>query len=195
MLFRSQCPFIAKLDRVVERYAAEGFDIAIVGKQGNHHCVVAQELAERHGRRCVVIERPEDTVAISPGDSGHWVLVGQVTGNTVVFDAVIERVRAARLPVTVFRTMCGDSRTRQRHAEELARSSDVVVLIDDGGGAAQSVYEVCARHNASIHRVASKADIQRDWFDGAARVAVVGGILVPEWTIDEFAERVRELGA
>jgi 4-hydroxy-3-methylbut-2-enyl diphosphate reductase IspH len=30
------CPFIEKLDRVVERLAKEGFDIAIVGAKDNH---------------------------------------------------------------------------------------------------------------------------------------------------------------
>ena len=38
-------------------------------------------------------------------------------------------------------------------------------------------------------------DIASDWFDGASKVAIVGGILVPEWTIEDMAERVRELTA
>ena len=87
------CPFIAKLDRVVERLAGEGYDIAIVGKRGNHHCVVAQELADRHGQRCYVIEVPEDIDAIPPQERHRLALVGQVTGNTVTFDAVVEHIR------------------------------------------------------------------------------------------------------
>ena len=189
------CPFIAKLDRVVERFASRGFDIAIVGKRGNHHCLVAQELAERHGQRCLVIEQPDDVDAISQAGDRRWALAGQVTGNTMVFDAVIERIRGARLPVTIFRTMCGDSRTRQQHAAELAQTSDVVIVVDDGGGAAQSVFEVCDQHNKRIHRIGAKQDIKRDWFEDVTTVAVVGGILVPEWTIEEIAQHVRELTA
>jgi 4-hydroxy-3-methylbut-2-enyl diphosphate reductase len=189
------CPFIAKLDRVVERLAGEGYDIAIVGKTGNHHCLVAQEFAERHGRRCHVIESPADIDAIPPQDRHRLALVGQVTGNTVTFDAVKEHIRQARMPVRIFRTMCGDSRTRQENAVELAKTSDVVILVDDGGGASESVFEVCSQHNTRIHRVGAKEDIERGWFDGASKVAIVGGILVPEWTIEDMAERVRELSA
>jgi 4-hydroxy-3-methylbut-2-enyl diphosphate reductase len=188
------CPFIAKLDRVVEQAAGEGFDIAIVGKRGNHHCLVAQDFAEKHGQRCYVIESPDDLEAI-PRDGRRIALVGQVTGNTETFDAVIDRVESSRMPVRIFRTMCGDSRTRQENAVELAKSSDVVILIDDGGGASESVFEVCSRHNSRIHRVGAREDIERDWFDGASKVAVLGGILVPEWTIEDMAERVRELTA
>src|SRR5687768_6463202 len=41
------CPFIAKLDRVVERLAGEGFNIAIVGLKDNHHCRVAKNIADQ----------------------------------------------------------------------------------------------------------------------------------------------------
>jgi len=43
------CPFIEKLDRVVERLAKEGFDIAIVGTKDNHHCRVAKKIAVSTG--------------------------------------------------------------------------------------------------------------------------------------------------
>jgi 4-hydroxy-3-methylbut-2-enyl diphosphate reductase len=189
------CPFIAKLDRIVERLVGEGFDIAIVGKKDNHHCKVAQELAERHGRRCYVIERPEEISAIPQDDGRRLALVGQVTGNTVVFDEVIARVRNAEIPMRIFRTMCGDSRTRQHNAAELAKAADVVVVVDDDGGAAQSVLEVCTAHNKRVHKVSAKNDVELAWFDGANTVAVIGGILVPEWTIEDIAQHLRDLVA
>jgi 4-hydroxy-3-methylbut-2-enyl diphosphate reductase IspH len=53
------CPFIAKLDRVVERHVQAGFDIAIVGTKENHHCQTAKKFAEEHGRHCFIIEQAE----------------------------------------------------------------------------------------------------------------------------------------
>jgi (E)-4-hydroxy-3-methyl-but-2-enyl pyrophosphate reductase len=188
------CPFIAKLDRVVEQAAGDGFDIAIVGRKGNHHCNVAEAMAQQHGQRCYVIESPEDLDTI-PKDGRRVALVGQVTGNTVTFDAVIDRVEREKMPVRIFRTMCGDSRTRQENAVALARTSDVVILVNDGGGASDSVYEVCSRHNARIHKVGAKEDLRHEWFDGAKSACVVGGILVPEWTIEEIAQGIRDLTA
>src|SRR6266404_6784693 len=42
------CPFIEKLDRVVERLAKQGFDIAIVGAKDNPHCRVAKSIADEN---------------------------------------------------------------------------------------------------------------------------------------------------
>ncbi len=189
------CPFIAKLDRVVERMAGEGFDIAIVGHRDNHHCRTAQQLAEEQGRQCHVIETAADIADIPTTTERPLALVGQVTGNTVTFAEVIARMQRLPRPVKVVKTMCSDSHTRQKTAIELAKQADVVLLIDDGGGAAESVYEVCARTGARIHRIRAKTDVRAEWLKGVGTLAIIGGILVPDWTIDEIAAHARALGA
>jgi 4-hydroxy-3-methylbut-2-enyl diphosphate reductase IspH len=120
-------------------------------------------------------------------------LVGQVTGNTEVFAEVLSRIRTSEAPIKVVKTMCSDSYSRQRAAIELAREADVVILLDDGGGAAQSLFEVCSRVNKRIHRVRSKEEIQPSWFAGAGKAAIVGGILVPAWSIEDTARYLRTL--
>lgn len=187
------CPFIAKLDRVVERLASQGYDIAIVGTKGNHHCQVAEKFASDHGRRCYVIEKVDDIDTVTQDEGRRVALVGQVTGNTQVFDAVVERIRVTNSPIKVSKTMCSDSYGRQKTAVELAREADVVILIDDGGGAAQSLHEVCAGINPRIHRIRQKEDIRAEWFDGVGKTAIVGGILVPRWVIDATARHLRAL--
>src|SRR5713101_993122 len=155
------CPFIAKLDRVVERLAKEGFDIAIVGTKENHHCQIAKKIANEHQRRCYVIERADDIDTLPHGAS--VALVGQVTGNTKIFTEVIERIRSSNTSVKVVKTMCSDSYSRQRMAADLARQAEIIILLDDGGGAAQSLFEVCSRINERIHRVRSKEEIRPEW--------------------------------
>lgn len=188
-----QCPFIAKLDRVVERLVREGFDVAIVGRKENHHCKKARDLAERHGRRCFVIEKSEDIESIKIEEGTRVALVGQVTGNTVIFEEVVERIRTSELPLKIVRTICSDSYLRQGIAMDFAKQADVVLVLDDGGGASESVFEVCSELSKRVHRIRRKEDIRIEWLEGAGRVAVIGGILVPEWSIEEVARHVNDL--
>ena len=187
------CPFIAKLDKVVERLAGEGFDIAIVGAKDNHHCRVATKIADEHNRRCFVIEQPDEIDAVPVEDGRPIALVGQVTGNTQVFAEVLERIRTSRAPIKIVKTMCSDSYSRQRAAADLAQQADLVILLDDGGGAAQSLFEVCSRINKRVHRVRSKEEIQPNWFDGAQKTAILSGILVPSWVVAETARYIETM--
>ena len=189
------CPFIAKLDRVVEQEVQRGFDVAMVGSADNHHLRTARKIAAEHGRRCFAIVAARDIEALPFAEGQPVALVGEVTGNTETFHEVIRLIETKRLPVKIRKTMCSDSYGRQRRAAELAEAADVVVLIDDGGDGSRSVFEVCSRRNKPVHRVPSKELIEPGWFKGAKVVAIVGGIMVPEWTIAEAAEHVRSLAA
>src|SRR5260370_28597723 len=83
------CPFIEKLDRVVERLAKQGFDIAIVGTKDNHHCRVAKKIADEHGRRCYVLERADD-LDLLPNQEAHPLApLGPPTGTPQIFTQLI----------------------------------------------------------------------------------------------------------
>lgn len=193
MVEDATCPFIARLDRMVERFVLRGYDIAIMGKRGNHHCRIAESIANRNGQRCFVIEVAADIDRIPHDSPSPLALVGQVTGNTMVFDEVIAAFKAFGRPIEIVRTICTDSYERQQTAMNLAQEADVVIVFDDGGAAAQSVFEVCTRFNACVHRVKAKEEIRADWFVGARSVGITSGILVPEWSIEQLAEHVREM--
>jgi hypothetical protein len=41
--------------------------------------------------------------------------------------------------------------------------------------------------------VRSKHEIRREWFEGVDKAAIIGGILVPQWSLDDAARHVRAL--
>jgi 4-hydroxy-3-methylbut-2-en-1-yl diphosphate reductase len=188
------CPFIAKLDRVVEQHVLAGFDIAMVGSPDNHHLRTAKKIAADHGRRCFPIVKPEDIDNLPYQDGRPIVLVGEVTGNTQIFHEVIKRIEEASLPVKIKKTMCSDSYQRQGDATSLAAKADLVILVDDGGDGANSVYQVCTRVNSRVYRVRSTSEIRPEWFENAHKIAIVGGILIPEWTLQEVSRHVQTMG-
>ncbi|MGQ0554483.1 MAG: hypothetical protein ACT4PN_00865 [Nitrospiraceae bacterium] len=190
-----QCPFISRLNEVVEKLVAEGFDIIIFGKRHNHHCLYAQRVAETHGRNCVVAERPEDIETMPHEKERHWAFVGQVTGNILEYDRVKRTLQEKNIPAKIVETVCSDSYLRQSMAVKLAQEVEVMIVVDDGSGSSFSLFEVCAEEKTRVYRIRSKEDIQRGWFDGIKKAAVVGGILVPRWTLDEVAKHIEQLTA
>jgi 4-hydroxy-3-methylbut-2-enyl diphosphate reductase len=187
------CPFIATLDRTVDQLAAAGYDLFIVGQKGTHHVVDAQRFAARHGRTCGVIETVEDVDRQVPlqATGAQLALVGQVTGNTELWDAVVNKIKTENRPVKIVNTVCSDSYDRQHEARDIASRVDVVVLVP--GLAAVAVEQVVSRVNSRVHSVSSKEDVQLEWFHDAKAVGVLGGITVPQWTIDEVAAHIEHI--
>ncbi|MBI4178350.1 hypothetical protein HY522_02860 [bacterium] len=188
-----QCPFIATMDRQAEGLARDGFDLLVMGNKGSHHCTEAERLAAKHGRSCTVLEKAEDADGIAVREGQKLALIGQVTGNTETWSKVVDRVRQRQLPVKIVETVCSDSYDRQAAARRVAMESDVVILINDGGDGSRSSFEVASAVHARIHRISRKEDIQPAWLEHAETVGVIGGITVPQWSIDEVAKYVDEI--
>jgi 4-hydroxy-3-methylbut-2-enyl diphosphate reductase IspH len=49
--------------------------------------------------------------------------------------------------------------------------------------------------NERVYRVRSKEEIRAAGFQGASKTAIVGGILVPDWYIEEVAQHIRAMSA
>ena len=182
-----QCPFIATMDRQAESLARDGYCLLVMGSKGNHHVNEAARLAAKHGRSCAVLENADDVDGIVVEEGQRLALIGQVTGNTETWAKVVDRVRQRQLSVKIVETVCSDSYDRQAEARRIAKEADVVILIADAG---RSTFDVASTVNDRIHRIDRKEDIRPEWFEQAETVGVIGGILVPQWTIDETAEYV-----
>jgi 4-hydroxy-3-methylbut-2-enyl diphosphate reductase len=195
-----KCPFIARLDNTVDRLVEEGFDILIMGKSQNHHCRYARAAAEKRQRQCIILETLEDVETVPTDTAARWALVGQVTGNTLLWQEIVEQVQQRGLQAHVVQTICSDSHQRQEQAMGLARQTDCCVIVDDGGGASQSLFEVLSTMTTRVYRLRWRDDgswqaaLDPAWLTGIQSVAVVGGILVPQWALDAVATHLRNLG-
>jgi 4-hydroxy-3-methylbut-2-en-1-yl diphosphate reductase len=156
-------------------------------------------VASTHQRQCLVIETLEDLETVPLGAAAQWALVGQVTGNTLLWEAAVKWAHQQGIAAHVKQTICSDSYQRQEGAMELAHQADRCLVVDDGGGASQSLLEVLSAIHNQVYCVrwrddgSWKTSIDPTWLTGASSVAVVGGILVPQWAVNEVAAYVQGL--
>ncbi|WP_188052164.1 hypothetical protein [Aureimonas fodinaquatilis] len=187
------CPFISRMHDTAEKLAGEGFDIIAFGKLLNHHTTFCQRAAERLGRVGLIAEDIDEIDALLDDPARNWACVGQVTGNVEKWTRFAQALKLRGIPIHLVDTVCTDSHDRQGEARRLAAASDIVVLVDDGGGASISVLEAVQSANERVYRTGTNMPLQRQWFEGVTSVAVVGGIMVPSWVLSEVAESIQDM--
>ena len=92
------------------------------------------------------------------------------------------------------RQSLGNIAQRQSAAVELARRSDVVIVV--GGHSSNNTRELvktCARHCARVHHVQTDADVRLEWFDVAMVVGLTAGTSTPDDVIDRVEARIRQV--
>jgi 4-hydroxy-3-methylbut-2-enyl diphosphate reductase len=95
------------------------------------------------------------------------------------------RRRFPRSEVRFVDTVCQPTKQRQASAVEVARASDVVVVV--GGAHSNNTRELaatCRRYCARVHHVQGADDLRAEWFEDAATVGLTAGTSTPDDIID-----------
>lgn len=180
-VLEATCPLVHVAHRGVLMLVREGFHPVIIGKCDHVEVRgLTEDLAE-----CDIVLTEADVAALR--ERPRFGIAAQTT-------QPIERVRQlvafirARFPQAEVRfvdTVCQPTKQRQTAAEELARQSDVVVVI--GGAHSNNTRELvatCARHCPRVHHVQGPDDLRPEWFRDAETVGFTAGTSTPDATID-----------
>jgi 4-hydroxy-3-methylbut-2-en-1-yl diphosphate reductase len=182
------CPLVRVAHRAVAALARDGYHVVIVG-QRNH--VEVRGLTGDLDRFDVVLEEA-DILALEPHSR-----IGIAAQTTQPVEKVrhlvdLVRQRFPRSEVRFLDTVCKPTKERQTAAVDVARQSDVVIVV--GGRSSNNTRELvrtCARYCARVHHVQTDADVRPEWFEDANVIGLTAGTSTPDDVIDRVEARVR----
>ena len=189
-VIEATCPLVAVAHDAVATLQADGYHPVIIGLRDH---VEVRGLTEDLDAYDVVLD-DADVQRLA-----HHARIGIAAQTT----QPIERVRRLvalirqRFPGSEVRfvdTVCYPTKQRQDAGVEIARQSDVVIVI--GGAASNNTRELvatCSRYCDRVHQVQTAADLRAEWFVATDTIGITAGTSTPDTTINDVEERLRAL--
>ena len=180
-VLQATCPLVHYAHRAVQQLAREGFHPVIVGQRGHVEVRgLTEDLAEFD---LVLTEEDVRQMAERP----RFGVAAQTTQPVDKVRRLVDLIRRRfpRSEVRYIDTVCQPTKQRQTSAVDLARQSDVVVVV--GGARSNNTRELaatCRRHCDRVHHVQGPEDLRAEWFDAAATVGITAGTSTPDDIID-----------
>ena len=175
------CPLVTKVHKEAVRFAAEDYDILLIGHEGHEEVEGTQGEAPEHIQ---VVNSPEAVDDIVVRDPERLVWISQTT---LSVDETMETVRRLRekfphLQDPPSDDICYATQNRQVAVKKLAPRCDVVITVGSANSSnSVRLVEVALDAGArTSYRVDKAAEIDPSWLDGASTVGVTSGASVPE---------------
>jgi len=184
------CPLVRVAHRAVRALVRDGYHPVIVGTRTH---VEVRGLTEDLDAFDVVLTA-EDVEALQ--ERPRFGIAAQTTQpveRVKELTALIRR-RFPRSDVRFADTVCRPTKQRQTAAVDLARQSDVVIVV--GGAHSNNTRELvatCRRHCPRVHHVQSDSELEPDWFMDVDTVGITAGTSTPDPVIDRVERRIRQL--
>ena len=190
------CPLVTKVHLEALRFAREGNHIIYIGHRG--HPEPTGVIGEVPAGTITLIETAAEVSGVVVPDEQKVALLTQTTLSVGETKETIEAVKQ-RFPQVQFppkEDICYATTNRQAAAKELAKQSDVVLVLGSPNSSnTNRLAEVVKEMGKLVHRINEVSEVDPAWLVGAAVVGVTSGASAPDTLVDEAVAYLKEQGA
>lgn len=189
------CPLVTKVHAEAKRFAAEGYQILLIGHEGHEEVVGTMGEAPE---AMTLIDNPQAAREIEIENSGKLVWLSQTTLSVdetlETVDALSERFPGLQSPPSD--DICYATQNRQSAIKAIAPRSQLVIVVGSGNSSnSVRLVEVALEAGAgAAYRVDHAGEIDQRWLDGVTTIGLTSGASVPEILVDEVIDFLRSRG-
>ena len=188
------CPLVTKVHKEAVRFAADDYDILLIGHEGHEEVVGTTGEAPD---RIQLVAGVEDVGRIQVRDESRVAWLSQTTLSVDETDATVEalRTRFPQLADPPSDDICYATQNRQVAVKEIAREAELVIVVGSANSSnSVRLVEVARQEGANSHLVEDAGHIDPGWLDGVTVAGVTSGASVPEALVDGVLEWLARRG-
>ncbi|MEN9970332.1 MAG: hypothetical protein RLZZ229_540 [Actinomycetota bacterium] len=189
------CPLVTKVHREVQRFAAEDYDILLIGHEGHEE---VEGTAGEAPDIVQIIDKDESIAAAKVRDPKKLIWLSQTT---LSVDETMETVLKLREKHPTLQNppsddICYATQNRQVAIKKVGAGSDLVIVVGSANSSnTVRLVEVALEAGAkAAYRVDFASEIDEAWFEGVETVGVSSGASVPEELVDEVLNHLAARG-
>jgi 4-hydroxy-3-methylbut-2-en-1-yl diphosphate reductase len=189
------CPLVTKVHNEARRFAAQDYDILLIGHEGHEEVIGTTGEAPEHIH---LVDGPAGSDSVQVRDPAK---VAWLSQTTLSVDETTQTVAALRerfpqLLDPPSDDICYATQNRQAAVKQIAAESEVVIVVGSHNSSnSVRLVEVAKEAGArAAYLVDDASDIEASWLDGAQTVGVTSGASVPEDLVDGVLARLADHG-
>jgi (E)-4-hydroxy-3-methyl-but-2-enyl pyrophosphate reductase (IPP and DMAPP forming) len=188
------CPLVTKVHQEARRFAAQDYDILLIGHEGHEEVIGTAGEAPDHVQ---LVDGPDAVDKVKVRDPNKVVWLSQTTLSVDETMQTVERLRR-RLPMLQSPPsddICYATSNRQQVVKEIAPQCDLVLVVGsrNSSNSVRLVEVALAAGAPAAYLIDYAHEINDEWLAGVSTVGLTSGASVPDelvmQVIDHLAER------
>ncbi|MBF9128008.1 4-hydroxy-3-methylbut-2-enyl diphosphate reductase [Plantactinospora sp. S1510] len=189
------CPLVTKVHHEARRFAADDYDILLIGHEGHEEVVGTSGEAPAHIQ---LVDGPDDADKVTVRDPAKVVWLSQTT---LSVDETMETVARLKRRLPLLQSppsddICYATQNRQHVVKEIAADCDVVLVVGSRNSSnSVRLVEVAVDAGARAgYLIDYASEISDEWLVGAETVGLTSGASVPDDLVMEVLDHLAARG-
>ena len=196
-VFDATCPLVTKVHMQVARASKKGTKAILIGHKGHPEVEGTMGQYGNQEGGIYLIESIEDISNLPVAQNDDLTFMTQTT---LSLDDTAETISALKEKYPAIQgphknDICYATTNRQQAVRELAKQSDLVVVVGSKNSSnSNRLAELASRMGVASKLIDDPNDIQPDWFNGVQTIGVTAGASAPEELVQSVIARMKEFG-
>ena len=196
-VFDATCPLVTKVHMQVARASKKGTKAILIGHKGHPEVEGTMGQYGNQEGGIYLIERIEDIANLPVNHNDDLTFMTQTT---LSLDDTAETISALKEKYPAIQgphknDICYATTNRQQAVRELAKQSDLVVVVGSKNSSnSNRLAELASRMGVASKLIDDPNDIQPDWFNGVQTIGVTAGASAPEELVQSVIARMKAFG-
>ena len=196
-VFDATCPLVTKVHMQVARASKKGTKAILIGHKGHPEVEGTMGQYSNHEGGIYLIESIEDIANLPVSHNDDLTFMTQTT---LSLDDTAETISALKEKYPAIQgphknDICYATTNRQQAVRELAKQSDLVVVVGSKNSSnSNRLAELASRMGVASKLIDDPNDIQPDWFNGVQTIGVTAGASAPEELVQSVIARMKAFG-
>ena len=196
-VFDATCPLVTKVHMQVARASRKGTKAILIGHKGHPEVEGTMGQYNNEEGGIFLIESVEDIARLPVQESDDLTFMTQTT---LSLDDTAETISALKDKYPAIQgphknDICYATTNRQQAVRELAKQSDLVVVVGSKNSSnSNRLAELASRMGVVSKLIDDPNDIQPDWFNGVQTIGVTAGASAPEELVQSVIARMKAFG-
>ena len=196
-VFDATCPLVTKVHMQVARASKKGTKAILIGHKGHPEVEGTMGQYGNQEGGIYLIESIEDIANLPVAQNDDLTFMTQTT---LSLDDTAETISALKEKYPAIQgphknDICYATTNRQQAVRELAKQSDLVVVVGSKNSSnSNRLAELASRMGVASKLIDDPNDIQPDWFNGVPTIGVTAGASAPEELVQSVIARMKEFG-
>jgi ribosomal protein S1/(E)-4-hydroxy-3-methyl-but-2-enyl pyrophosphate reductase len=184
------CPDVKRIHKLVNEKHKEGFRIIIVGDKQHPEVIGISGWCDN--KAYIVSEISE--VHELPDMEEDICVVAQTTMKPEKYEEIFSFIKKKFANAVKFDTICRATEKRQQEADEISRSSDVMIVIGGSNSSnTQKLFEICSANCPLTYKIETVQDLPALDIKNFNTIGITAGASTPDWVVKEVFETMEEM--
>lgn len=187
------CPDVKKVQQRAIELAQNDYFVVIVGKPNHPEVMAIKANADLFSDKVVVATTIEELLPFEAQIKSHKKVgvVVQTTQMVSSLNLIVNHINTLAKEVLIYNTICQSTAMRQKEAKELAKESDLMIVVGSKKSANTThLAEILKDCTKTIH-IENDTELDKNILKGVKNIGITAGASTPQVVTDKVIEKIK----